>query len=149
MKRLMRQSAGFSLIEVAAGFLILSILMLGLMATLVVGSSLATGSSLMNQATAVAEGVLEELRSWGNAGVRSVFPPSPSTAVSWDEWDEEGRSEYPVDNLPEAPARGYAVWVVSEEHPQPGVIRVTVLVQWKDRGVDQWLDVSTLVGRMD
>ncbi len=125
MNRFLARDSGFSLLEVVVGLLLLGLLMLGMASTLVLGSRIATGSSLLNQATVAAESALEELRSLGYAEL-STFPES--TPIEWGEHQE------------------FSTWVTTEPYPLSNVIRVTITVEWQDRGYHQSLTITSLVG---
>ena len=124
LKGLKGEKGGFTLLEVVLALIIFGLVLLPLALSFALGVTVATGASLMNQATAVAEGTLENLRSQGYA---NLTQPS----LYEEEWDDGP----------------FHVYVQTEYHGGPdGLLRVTVEVTWEDRGNPQRLALESFVG---
>jgi len=115
---------GFTLLEVVLALIIFGLVLLPLALSFALGVTVATGASLMNQATAVAEGTLENLRS---RGYSNLTQPS----LYEEEWDDGP----------------FHIHVQTKYHDGPDdLLHVVVEVTWNDRGNSQRLALESLVG---
>lgn len=122
--RRLRNDGGFSLLEVAVGLVVFAMMLLTVTMVFALGSRLSTQASLRDQATSVAEGHLEELRSRGK------------------DWLIENHTiEEKVENK-----NGTFDISTSVEPYATDILRVTVNVHWTDRGEPVCLTIESLIG---
>ena len=123
-RRHAKEKSGFTLLEVILALIIFGLVLLPLALTFALGVKVVAGTSLMNQATAVAEGTMENLRS---LGFKALTEPD----LYEDEWDDGP----------------FNVQVRTANHDGPdGLLVVTVEVTWEDRGKEQRLALESFIG---
>jgi prepilin-type N-terminal cleavage/methylation domain-containing protein len=124
LKRLTKGKTGFTLLEVVLALVIFGLVLLPLALTFALGVNVAAGASLMNQATAVAEGSMENLRSQG-------FTALTDPALYKNEWADGP----------------FNVQVQTAYHKGPNrLLVVTVEVTWENRGKPQSLVLESFIG---
>lgn len=120
----MRNQIGFSLLEVAVGLVVFALMLLTVTMVFALGARLSTQASLMDRATSVAEGRMEELRSLGHDWVVT---------------------NHPMDQEVEDQIESFKVCTKVEPYVSD-ILRITVQVHWEDRGEPLSLTIESFIG---
>jgi prepilin-type N-terminal cleavage/methylation domain-containing protein len=119
---------GFSMVEVLAGFAILSIAMASAVQLSITLAKVTQRNHYLNSAVSLAESKLEELR---NADFAAVITDADPNAL-----DESG-------NEGETYTRS---WTVSDDTPVEGLKYVEIVVTWNQMGGEQSYRLNGVVG---
>src|SRR5215210_3583277 len=138
-RKLLKDEAGYSLIEVIVSIIILSIALLPMAAMFDMGITSATKGGQYDKARALANLKMEEAKSLSFATLRDNFPQTgngtPYTTVTWINGPSGFTGfQYRVEKqyMTQPPSAPTSPFTFSTSGTATGLIRVTVFVQWSD-----------------
>jgi prepilin-type N-terminal cleavage/methylation domain-containing protein len=138
-RKLLKDEAGYSLIEVMVSIIILAIALLPMAAMFDMGITSASKGGQYDKARALANLKMEEAKSLSFATLRDNFPQAgngtPYTTVTWINGPGGfGGFQYRVEKqyMTQPPSPPTEPFTFSTSGTATGLIRVTVIVQWGD-----------------
>ena len=134
-RRRSRAAGGFTLLEILAALTILAVGVLGVAAGLLFAMDLSSRSRADTQALYLAEEQLEMFRIMSTSDVEAI---AAEGAVSND-------TSNPISPAGDDSTEYNRQWQIELDTPEPGVMTITVMVNWVDgRGVTRTIQIPIL-----